>query len=280
MFIYVITNSDTGKVYIGQHKGHNLKKYLQDKLSHAKYRRGKSILFSSMRKHPKDVWPIEPIFEGVQTREELDRLERLLIALYDTRNPEVGYNICKGGEGFTGKHTEEWRQMMRVKMTGRVFSPETIVKMKALPKNEAQLRSLELCQLPENIMKRTETIRNTPRSEKQREVWQKVLANHHSGLPEGYKHSKETIQKFSASLKGRTAPNRVDMIGQTINGVTVLERVESSKSGKARWLCCCHCGNSFVTSGDNLRSGNTKGCGCLMPQCFKVAACTNIMQER
>jgi len=107
MYIYVIRNSVTGKVYIGQHKGDNLKKYLQTKLSDAsRFRGGQSRLYASMRKHPKEVWSIEPLME-LETKEELDRLEALLIALYDTRNPEVGYNICKGGEGFTGKHTEE-----------------------------------------------------------------------------------------------------------------------------------------------------------------------------
>jgi len=274
VFIYVITNSATGKIYIGQHKGNNLRKYLQQKLGQAWYelkRKSKgagSYLFSSMRKHSKEVWSIEPLIE-VETKEELDRLERLLIALYDTRNPEIGYNICKGGEGFTGTHTDEWKQMMRERMTGRVVSPETCAKLKALPKNEAQLKSLELCQLPENIAKRTETIRATPRSEKQQEAWQKALANHHSGLPEGYTHSEETRKKFSAALKGRPALNRVDMIGQVINGVTVLERAESSKSGKARWRCRCHCGSFFIAAGDNLRSGNTKGCGCSMPLVFQ-----------
>jgi group I intron endonuclease len=113
MYIYVITNSATGKIYIGQHKGNNLKKYLQTKLSDAaKFRGGKSRLYNSMRKHPKEVWSIEPLISDIQTKPELDRWERLLIALFDTRNPEVGYNICKGGEGFTGTHSEESKKRM------------------------------------------------------------------------------------------------------------------------------------------------------------------------
>jgi hypothetical protein len=121
MFIYVITNSATGKIYIGQHKRNNLKKYLQTKLSDAaKLRGGQSRLYNSMRKHPKEVWSIEPLME-VETKAELDRLETLLIALYDTRNPEVGYNICKGGEGVTGKHTTETCSKMSAAMK-RVWS--------------------------------------------------------------------------------------------------------------------------------------------------------------
>lgn len=117
MFIYVITNNLNGKIYIGQHKGNNLKQYLQKKFYHARNQKtGSSYLFNAMRKHPNyRDWSIEPLME-VGTKVELDRLERLLIALYDTRNPEVGYNICQGGEGFTGTHTEEWKKNQSVRM--------------------------------------------------------------------------------------------------------------------------------------------------------------------
>lgn len=147
MYVYVIRNSATGKVYIGQHKGNNLRKYLQTKLSQAKHRNGTSHLFASMRKHPHEVWSIEPLAEGIETKADLDRLERLYIALFDTRNPEIGYNICRGGEGFTGPHSqqakakvtvalkERWaqpgfREHWTSMMTGHDVSEETIVKIK------------------------------------------------------------------------------------------------------------------------------------------------------
>jgi hypothetical protein len=130
MFIYVITNNITGKVYIGQHKGSNLKKYLQQKQGHAK--RGESLgsyLYASMRKHPKEVWSIEPLFSDIQTKATLDRLETLLIALYDTRNPEVGYNICTGGGGAAGwVPSEETKKRISASNKGkhrdRLMSPE------------------------------------------------------------------------------------------------------------------------------------------------------------
>ncbi len=114
MFIYVITNNITGKVYIGQHSGANLQNYLQKKFYYSRtQKKGSSYLFNAMRKHPDyHDWSISPLFEGIKTREELNRLEQLLIALYDTRNPEVGYNICRGGEGFTGNHSETARKKM------------------------------------------------------------------------------------------------------------------------------------------------------------------------
>jgi len=38
----------------------------------------------------------------VATKAELDYWETFFIALFKARDPNHGYNICKGGEGFTG----------------------------------------------------------------------------------------------------------------------------------------------------------------------------------
>ena len=32
---------------------------------------------------------------------------------------------------------------------------------------------------------------------------------------------------------------------------------------RAKWECLCDCGKKIVVSGTNLRSGNTRSCGCL-----------------
>jgi hypothetical protein len=46
----------------------------------------------------------------VDSKLELDELERHFIRVLKTQHPDVGYNICAGGEGFTGPHSEEWRR--------------------------------------------------------------------------------------------------------------------------------------------------------------------------
>jgi hypothetical protein len=115
MFVYLITNSVTGKIYVGQHKGNNLKKYLQQKISHANAKNkpsGSSHLFASMRKHPKEAWEIAPLVSDVTTREALNAWEQTLIELFNTQTPEVGYNVCRGGEGFTGPHSLETKLKM------------------------------------------------------------------------------------------------------------------------------------------------------------------------
>ena len=115
MFIYLIVNRVTGKYYVGQHKGTNLRKYLQDKFSQAWYelkrgRGGSSHLFNSMRKHPKEAWAIHALLSDVQTREELNQWEQFFIALFKSRDPLYGYNICQGGEGFSGPHSQVARE--------------------------------------------------------------------------------------------------------------------------------------------------------------------------
>ena len=112
MFIYLIVNHTTGKYYVGQHKGNNLRKYLQTKLSDAfKNRGGSSHLFASMRKHGREAFTIHALLSDIHTKPELDAYERDFITFLKSQDPEYGYNICRGGEGFTGPHTDETKRM-------------------------------------------------------------------------------------------------------------------------------------------------------------------------
>jgi hypothetical protein len=55
----------------------------------------------------------------------------------------------------------------------------------------------------------------------------------------------------------------IDMIGQIFDRLTVLSFSHYDKWGAACWLCRCICGTEVVVAGYNLRSGNTRSCGCL-----------------
>ena len=114
MFIYLIANHETGKYYVGQHKGKDLKKYLQTKLSDAKhFRGGSSYLYASMRAHLNPLsWSIHALRSDITDRAELDQTEREFITFLRSTDPEYGYNICRGGEGFSGPHSKETRDKM------------------------------------------------------------------------------------------------------------------------------------------------------------------------
>lgn len=55
----------------------------------------------------------------------------------------------------------------------------------------------------------------------------------------------------------------LDLVGQKMNRLTVIRRVENSNAGKTRFECLCDCGNTVVVVGSALLNGNTKSCGCL-----------------
>jgi hypothetical protein len=114
MFIYLIVNSITGKYYVGQHKGNNLTKYLQQKFNHAQTGIStRSHLYNSMRAHPDPkVWSIHALRSDIQTRKELNEIEQDFIKFLKSQDSEYGYNICRGGEGFTGPVSQESRQRM------------------------------------------------------------------------------------------------------------------------------------------------------------------------
>lgn len=61
----------------------------------------------------------------------------------------------------------------------------------------------------------------------------------------------------------------INLVGQRFGKLVVIERSEDAtyeSNGKTmtspRWLCKCDCGNNVIVQGGNLRSGNTKNCGC------------------
>jgi hypothetical protein len=49
----------------------------------------------------------------------------------------------------------------------------------------------------------------------------------------------------------------IDITGKVYNGIEVI-----SAMSRTHYNCKCHCGNAFITKGANLKSGNTRSCGC------------------
>jgi hypothetical protein len=52
-------------------------------------------------------------------------------------------------------------------------------------------------------------------------------------------------------------------IGSKFNRLEVIEKTEKVKNGKKIYLCRCDCGSMLYVSGNDLKTGNTKSCGCL-----------------
>lgn len=57
-------------------------------------------------------------------------------------------------------------------------------------------------------------------------------------------------------------PALIDITNQKFNKLLVLERANNI-GRKTAWKCQCDCGNMIVVTGDQLKNGKTKSCGCL-----------------
>ena len=103
MYVYLIQNFENGKVYVGQHIGHDLEHYfLHRHIRPALRGRGKRrLICKAIRKYGPESFSIAPIIE-CGTKEELDLWEKTFIKLFDSTNLSLGYNLTAGGEGTIG----------------------------------------------------------------------------------------------------------------------------------------------------------------------------------
>ena len=54
-----------------------------------------------------------------------------------------------------------------------------------------------------------------------------------------------------------------DETGNTYGRLTVLAEAERNTGRCVKWICLCDCGAETIVSGDSLRKGMTRSCGCL-----------------
>lgn len=64
------------------------------------------------------------------------------------------------------------------------------------------------------------------------------------------------------------------------NLIAIKNTGKADKHRNLIWLCQCDCGNTCEVSGNNLRTGHTKSCGCLKQiNCAEVGKKQNIIDE-
>ena len=62
------------------------------------------------------------------------------------------------------------------------------------------------------------------------------------------------------------SPLFMDLTGEQFGRLHVVERAENDRSGNAKWLCRCECGNYKIILGKALRTGSTRSCGCYLAE--------------
>ena len=64
----------------------------------------------------------------------------------------------------------------------------------------------------------------------------------------------------------------IDLTNKIFDRLMVIEKsgqyIAPSGCKEPTWLCICECGNKCIVRGSQLRSGNTKSCGCLKRDIF------------
>lgn len=163
-FIYKITNTINGKIYVGQHKGNDFGDYWGSGL----------LLHRAYKKYGMEAFARE-ILQFASFKEELNFLECYYIQQCNSMSPN-GYNIATGGRGgYTGETTEESRRKIKEFLTGR-------------PKSEEHKKNLSLAKKGIPTHKQTEETR-------------KKISASHMGIPAWNKGKGKPVDQFTMDGK-------------------------------------------------------------------------------
>lgn len=123
--IYIHKNKENNKVYIGQ-----TSTSVNNRWQNGKGYKGCTLFERAINKYGWDGFEHIIVAENL-TKEESCQMEKDLIKMYDSTNPQKGYNISIGGDsGHAGvKLSEETRRKISKKNKGKTVSQETREKM-------------------------------------------------------------------------------------------------------------------------------------------------------
>jgi group I intron endonuclease len=172
MIVYKTTNLVDGKIYVGKVCGNNAK--------YNSYLGSGTHLNRAIEKYGKENFNRTTI-DIAEDKENQNLKEIFWINFYNSKNPNIGYNIQPGGEGNGITHSEETKRKMSDSAKKRDNSGRKSKKVKTMSK--------------ETI----EKIRQKAIGRKPTEETRQKLSKSHLG----HKHSDETKQKIGIASKNR-----------------------------------------------------------------------------
>lgn len=141
MYIYKIVNKINGKIYIGLTTTSVSKRFSCYK-SETKMvgKRSKQILVEAMKKDGIENFSIETV-DRATDKESLKKKEIYYIALFNSTDPSIGYNVSPGGDLHSDEtikkrslkskgrpHNELWKQRISEGLKGHKMSEEAKAK--------------------------------------------------------------------------------------------------------------------------------------------------------
>jgi len=245
MFVYIIVNDVNDKIYIGKTQGPCLSRYLKQKIHDVKKGwNGVSYLYNAMKHYGSEHFHIHPLISTLATNEELCFWERVLIAQYDSQNPDIGYNICRGGEGRSGPLSLEAKAKFKEGMMKTWTDPE---------KRTKRLKAMKIAQ--SNPERRAEISRqskknwDTADSEKRVEMINRIKMC-----------AEDPANKAKVLIAGRKRWAKQGMVGKVFGKLIVKSEAGRNENSQRLWGCLCACGESTIVTTNQLNMGNTKSC--------------------
>lgn len=186
-YIYKMCHTPTGRIYIGQ------RKLPKGKTPETDGYYGSGTVWRNIYKaHPEEC--VKTVLEFVESKREVNELEKKYIARYRSVYGELCVNIADGGDGGCRKHSPETIEKIRDARLGRKHSDET--KRKLSEANKGEKNHMYGKHLSEETKRKlSEANKGKRLSEEHRE---KLSISH-----KGKRFSDETKRKMSESAKNR-----------------------------------------------------------------------------
>lgn len=132
--IYKYTNLINDKIYIGQTKN-----TLEQRALNGTNYKGSTYFYNAIQKYGWDNFKPEILKDDIETAEEANIWEDYFIMLFNSTNPDVGYNLNRGGNNrntsertrkiISEKAKERYKDKTKNPMYGKTHSADAIQKM-------------------------------------------------------------------------------------------------------------------------------------------------------
>jgi group I intron endonuclease len=220
MYIYKTTNLINGKIYIGKSELSIFRKnYLGSGI----------ILKRAIKKYSKKCFKKTILFK-CSNKKELCEKEIYYIALYNSRDHNIGYNISEGGDGgsFKGrKHSEETKIKMRNSSKHLSGKDHPNFNKKASASTRRKLRRVRRLRPLIGLLN---GMFGKKLSEENKLKMNAVPKIGKLNSMYGKKHSKKTISRMSIAMNGKKNP----FFGKTHSDETRI-KMSQSMIGRIPW---------------------------------------------